>query len=198
MYKNEHILIAGDSFSSDQLSGAYGWPVLLRQNFQITNISSPGIGEYKILQNLQTTKLSDYDLVLISHTSSNRLHCVVNPLYPAGHLYSKSDIIFADAESKVNQELLAQGIVDYYKYIFDPNYYNFIHTCCCQQIEQLTQGIPTLHITHFEWSNLYPFNNMINFYNFWLNNRGEFAHYTKKANQLIYQQIQQTIQNMLI
>jgi hypothetical protein len=197
MYKNKHILIAGDSFSSESLSAEHGWPMLLRQDFQITNVSSPGIGEYKILQNLQSENLSKYDLVLISHTSPNRLHCVNNPLYPHDHLYNKSDIIFTDAESRVNKQPIAQSIVDYYKYIFDIDYYEFIHRCCCKEIEQLTNNVPVLNITHFDWTDLYQFSNLTNFHEFWLANRGEFVHYTKEANQIIYQQLQNKIQKIL-
>jgi hypothetical protein len=198
MHKNKRILIVGDSFSSDQLSDIYGWPVLLRQDFQVVNISSPGIGEYKILQKLQSLQLSDYDLILLSHTSPNRLHCNTNPLYPPDHLYSQSDIIFSDAESRSDKMPIAQSIVAYYKYIFDPTYYEFIHESCCKQIDQLTYNIPVLHITHFDWTNLYQFADMINFYNFWTKNRGNFSHYTKEANQIIYKQLRTRIQEKLL
>jgi hypothetical protein len=46
------VLIVGDSFSSEQLSGECGWPVLLKQDFAVTNLSSPGVGQYKILKQL--------------------------------------------------------------------------------------------------------------------------------------------------
>jgi len=197
MHKNKHILIVGDSFSSSQLSGTNGWPVLLQKNFCITNKSSPGIGEYKILQTLQAAELTNYNLILISHTSPNRLHCTSNPLYPIDHMYSQSDVIFADAESRAGQVPVAASIVDYYKYIFDMDYYKFIHTCCCEKINQLTQSVPVLHITHFDWTGLYQFDNMINFYTFWMDNRGNFAHYTQEANQTVYKQLHDRIQEIL-
>ena len=59
------ILIAGDSFSSLQLAGKNGWPKLLTNYYDVTNISQPGIGEYKILQRLKSQDLSKYDLVYI-------------------------------------------------------------------------------------------------------------------------------------
>jgi hypothetical protein len=197
MHKNKRILIAGDSFSSIQLSGSHGWPALLQKNFCITNTSFPGIGEYKILQKLQAAELHNYDLILVSHTSPNRLYCTNNPLYPIDHMYSQSDIIFADAESRAAQVPLAASIIDYYKYIFDTDYYKFIHTCCCEKINQLTQSVPALHITHFDWTGLYQFDNMINFHTFWLANRGNFVHYTEEANQIVYEQLRNRIQEML-
>ena len=192
----KRVLIIGDSFSSEQLSGDFGWPVLLKQDFTVTNLSSPGIGQYKILKKLQSVDLDDYDFVVISHTSPNRVHCESNPLYPDNHLYRFSDIIFADAESKFNQIPIAQDIVSYYKYIFDLDYYKFIHSSCCREIDQITNHSKVLHITHFDWIDLYQFNCMINFYKFWLDNRGDFAHYTKQANQTIYKQLQIKLQEL--
>ena len=193
----KNLLIVGDSFSSESLSGLSGWPVLLQQDFNVTNLSKPGIGEYKILQQVKSVDLEKYDLLLLSHTSPNRVHTLTNPLYPPNHLYSNSDIIFTDAESKINQHPIARDIVGYYKYIFDLDYYKFIHNSCCQEIDQLTKNTKVLHITHFDWTDLYQFNSMINFYNFWLDNRGDVAHYTKQANQTIYNQLQIKLQEIL-
>jgi hypothetical protein len=192
----KRVLIVGDSFSSEQLSGDLGWPVLLKQDFTVTNLSSPGIGQYKILKKLQSVDLDDYDFVVISHTSPNRIHCESNPLYPDNHLYRSSDIIFADAESKLNQVAIAQDIVSYYKHIFDLDYYKFIHSSCCREIDQITQHSKVLHITHFDWADLYQFDCMINFYKFWLDNRGDVVHYTKQANQTIYKQLQLKLQEL--
>jgi hypothetical protein len=193
----KNILIIGDSFSSSQISDRYGWPILLTEDFTVTNLSEPGIGQYKILKKVKSINLDNYDLILISHTSSNRVHCQTNPLYPDQHLYKPSDVIFADAESKLQQVPAAEHLVYYYKYIFDNEYYQFVHTCCCQEIDRLTQTIPALHITHFNWDNLYQFPNMINYYDFWLKNRGDFAHYSKEANGVIYQQLRDKLQEII-
>lgn len=192
----KRVLIVGDSFSSEQLSGDLGWPVLLKQDFTVTNLSSPGIGQYKILKKLQSVDLDDYDFVVISHTSPNRIHCESNPLYPDNHLYRSSDIIFADAESKLNQVPIAQAIVSYYKHIFDLDYYKFIHSSCCREIDQITQHSKVMHITHFDWADLYQFDGMTNFYKFWLDNRGDVVHYTKQANLTIYKQLQIKLQEL--
>jgi hypothetical protein len=191
------LLIVGDSFSSEQISDQYGWPVLLKKDFEITNLSNPGIGEYKILQKLQTAELETFDLILISHTSPNRIHCQHNPLYPVGHIYSDSDVIFADAESKAHSIPAANYLVYYYKYIFDEEYYQFIHKSCCQEIDRLTQNHNVLHITQFAWTDLYEFPGMINYYNFWLSNRGNYAHYTVEANNTLYCQIKKQLQEIV-
>ena len=171
------ILIAGDSFSSPALAGDHGWPKILAEKYATTNVSQPGIGEYKILQNLKTQKLHTFDLVIVSHTSPYRVHTEINPLYPAGHVYHTSDILFADAESKHS------CMADYFRYVFDPEYYRFVHTACCREIDHLTNSIPTIHITHFDWADLYPFESLINFHSFWTANRGNEVHYNEHGNQ---------------
>ena len=173
------ILIAGDSFSSLELAGDHGWPRTLAEHYTVTNVSQPGIGEYKILQHLKTQDLHTFDLVIVSHTSPYRVHTEINPLYPQGHVYHKSDILFADAESKHS------FMSDYFKYVFDPEYYRFVHDSCCREIDQLTKHIPTIHITHFEWTGLYPFASLINFYTFWTANRGNEVHYNRNGNQYV-------------
>ena len=174
------ILIVGDSFASLELAGTDGWPKKLADCYEVTNVAAPGIGEYKILQNLKSQRIAEFDLVIVSHTSPNRIHCEVNPLYPKGHLYSKSDVIFADAENKQSQFL-----IDFFKFIFDPEYYQFIHTCCCAEIDQLTRDVPTIHMTNFDWNGLYQFGNLINFYDLWLTNRGTKTHYNEHGNHVI-------------
>lgn len=183
------ILIAGDSFSSLALSGEHGWPYLLNQQHYVTNISSPGIGEYKIMRAIERENLSKYDVIIVNHTSPNRVHCTENLLYPAKHVYRNSDLIFADAESKLPSPD-AELAYNYFLKIFDADYYRFIHESCCKRIDQLTKGMPVIHMTHFEWSDLYEFNSMLNFYNLWLNNTGTYNHYNQSANQIILKAVQ--------
>ena len=185
------ILIVGDSFSSAQLSGDHGWPTLLAQQHQVTNISHPGIGEYKIMQRLMSQDLTLYDAVIISHTSPYRVHCLENHLYPQGHVYRDSDIIFLDAENKRTR--LGQSMVDYFHYAFDEQYYKFVHASCCMQIDALTLHSPVIHITHFDWTDLYQFPGMINFYQLWQQHAGNHVHYDIAGNQHILDTLQQQL-----
>lgn len=183
------ILIAGDSFSSSALSGDYGWPYLLGQQHQVTNVSRPGIGEYKIMRALEREQLSKYDVIIVNHTSPNRVHCTENLLYPLKHVYRNSDLIFADAESK-RPDAEAELAYNYFLKIFDAEYYRFIHRSCCERIDQLTSGTSVIHMTHFNWDDLYPFDSMLNFYRLWLDNTGTYNHYNKSANQVILKAVQ--------
>jgi hypothetical protein len=187
------ILIVGDSFSSNSLAGEYGWTTLLANSYQVTNVSSPGIGQYKILKKIEKQNLSRFDQIIISHTSPNRVYCKENLLYPPGHVYRNSDLIFADIENKQKNSNLAKSIFDYFCQIFDEDYYKFIHNQCCKEINHLTKNYKVMHITNFNWEGLYEFDNMLNFYNLWLNNRGSYNHYNQYANQVIFQTILDSI-----
>lgn len=182
----KRILIAGDSFSSVELAGDHGWATMLTKNYSVTNVSQPGIGEYKILKNLESQDLNKFDTIIVSHTSPNRIHCELNPLYPVGHIYHTSDLLFGDVESKVKNNQLAKSVYDYFVHVFDPKYYEFVHASCCEKIDKLTQPYHTIHMTNFDWNNLYKFPDLINFYSLWTSNKGPYAHYNIAGNQVIF------------
>jgi hypothetical protein len=65
-------------------------------------------------------------------------------------------------------------------------------------MEDHAWGATLLHITHFEWNDdLYNLP-MINFNKLWLNNRGDYNHYNKKANQEIANTLDKKIQESKI
>lgn len=99
-----NILIVGDSFAADwstKNSDVLGWPTLLTcedTSLEITNLAQAGISEYKILQQVRSVPdLSDYDAVIISHTSANRVHTKKHPVHTTG-LHINADLIFTDIE----------------------------------------------------------------------------------------------------
>ena len=187
------VLIVGDSFASPELSGAYGWPFLLALKYNVTNLAKPGVGEFKILKQLASVDPEEYDITIVNHTNPYRIHAEHNPLYPEDHLYYNSDIIFADVESKQHSELNF-----YFKHVFDEEYYNFVFNSCIRAMEDHAWGATLLHITHFEWNDdLYNLP-MINFNKLWLNNRGDYNHYNKKANQEIANTLDKKIQESKI
>ena len=58
------ILIVGDSFAADwsvKYNDYHGWPNLLAQKFEVTNLAKAGVGQYKIYKQLQN--IDDFDLV---------------------------------------------------------------------------------------------------------------------------------------
>jgi hypothetical protein len=95
------ILIIGDSFSSDwskKYKDYPGWPNLLAQDFDMTNLSQPGCSEFRILKQLKSVDLNEYDFVIISHTSPSRIYTRQHPIHSGDPLHSESDLIFTDIE----------------------------------------------------------------------------------------------------
>ena len=61
----------------------------------------------------------------------------------------------------------------------------------------MTADIPTIHMTNFEWDDLYQFNNMLNFYGMWTNNRGNEVHYNQNGNRIILQTLTERIDKII-
>jgi hypothetical protein len=93
------VLIAGDSFAADwrvKYPNQTGWPNLLAEKYDTTNIAQAGVSEYKILKQIQNVDLSKYDSVIISHASPNRVHCLSHPVHSNDTLHKDSDLIYTD------------------------------------------------------------------------------------------------------
>ena len=182
------LAIFGDSFGAQQQDQPYAsWVDLLSRHFDITNYCECGVGEYKILKQLQSANIRNYDKILITHTSATRVYVKHNPLHQSNQYYKNCDIIFSDVEARKNE--FSNACELYFKYIFDLDYAINIHNMICKTIDDLCQGIDVIHTTHFDYSALYQFSNMINFYNLFLEHRGDVNHYTKIGNYKVYQSL---------
>ena len=65
------ILIAGDSFATVWPDSQLGWPTLLAKKYSVVNLAQAGIGEYKILKQIQSQEINNFDLVIVSHTCNS-------------------------------------------------------------------------------------------------------------------------------
>lgn len=198
--KLKKILICGDSFAANTLSTDDSWTHLMKSDFEITNKASPGVGEYKILQQVKSEKISKYDYIIISHTSPNRIHTLENPLYDEEtHTYHSSDVLFNDCRNKLGKHPDADFLYNYFLKIFDLDYYEYIHMCCCRDIDELTKGHKTIHVTHFDWDGFYDFGKRFyNFYPIWEKNKGNINHYSALGNRKIYEKIHTMINDVTI
>ena len=180
--------IFGDSFGHQKSDQPFdSWVDLLGRHFQITNHCECGIGEYKILKQLKKSNLNNFDFLIITHTSATRTFVPYNPLHSESAYHKNCDIIYADIAGRTDDFSLA--CQQYFKHIFDLDYAVAIHNMICQEIDELTSNKKVLHITHFDYTGLYEFIDLINFYNLWINNQGIVNHYNQLGNQLVYQHI---------
>jgi hypothetical protein len=195
----ESMLICGDSFSVDwsvEHTGQ-GWPTLLEQTYQVTNLSQAGCGEYKIYLQIVSVldQLHDFDKIIISHTSPYRLYTKAHPIHSASKLHAHSDLLYQDIKHHSQSQKKLLPLVDYFENYFDLEYAEFTHGLICEKIQTLLEPYQhkTLHVSHIGWKNLYQFKRMIQFENLFETHPGLINHYSDQGNQLVYQQIVQKL-----
>jgi hypothetical protein len=96
------IFIAGDSFAADwsiKYPTMQGWPNMLADIHTVTNAAEAGCGEYKILKQLTSHALADYDAIIVSHTSPYRIHTNFHPVHGKDKLHYNSDFIYEDCRA---------------------------------------------------------------------------------------------------
>jgi len=181
--------IFGDSFGVGLQSGPnIGWSRLLENHYSITNHCECGIGEYKILCQIKNADLSRFDAIIVTHTSPTRVHTRFNPVHQNSTYHTNCDIIFSDIEHR--KDAFSVMAHNYFKMVFDFDYYTDIHNLICKEIHQITQVLPTVHITHFDYNNLYTFDHkLINFYSHWHAHPGDVNHYSQFGNQHVYENL---------
>jgi hypothetical protein len=188
----ERILICGDSFAADwtkKYSGE-GWPNLLEKHYQVTNLAQAGCSEYKIWLQLesQIDQLDHYDHVIISHTSPYRIYVKTHPVHSKDPLHHSSDLIYLDIVDKQQSNPNIDLIVEWFEKYFDLDHARFIHELLCKKIDQelSARGVDALHITNLDWSDLYQFDDILNFEHLFEKHRGLMNHYDQVGNNQIF------------
>lgn len=185
------VLICGDSFSADwtKKHPTPGWPNLLAHDHAVTNLSQPGCGEYKILQQVKSQSLQDFDAVIISHTSPYRIYVKHHPVHANDVLHHSCDLIYSDIKAHSQDRSDLQPVVDFFERYFDPDHARDIHNLICKEIAMLCGNHPVLHLSHIDWSDLYLFPGMINFAELFQKHRGDVNHFDAMGNREIYETI---------
>lgn len=185
------ILLAGDSFAADW-SVKYdvqGWPNLLANEYDVTNVAQAGCSEYKILKQLKDQQdFRPYDAIIVSHTSPYRVHTAYHPVHCNDKLHANSDFIYNDVKSHN-----IHSMIEYYEKFFDLEYAKDVHRLLCKEIEYMTYPYPTIHITHFDWSELYPLRGLIDFSKLHKKNRGDANHYNNAGNVAVFEELKQRL-----
>lgn len=126
------VLILGDSWAADwsQYHSEYlGWPNILAEQYDVTNIAQAGVSQYSILKQFDTVDLRDYDHTIISITSPYRLYTRQHPHHKTG-LHRNADLIYADCEYHAGEYPDNESLVtarNYFKYHFDTEYAEQLH-----------------------------------------------------------------------
>ena len=185
-----NLLICGDSFAADWTVkyNDIGWPNMLANDYKITNLAQAGCSEYKIYKQLVSVNLDEYDAIIVSHTSPNRIYVNAHPVHANDVLHKNSDLIYTDIveHSKSNKSL--KPIVDYFENYFDLEFAIFVHTMICEKIEKHLHKFsgPIIHLATLPWDDLYYFNDMLSLEHLFKNHRGFMNHYDLQGNEIAY------------
>ena len=191
----KNILIAGDSFAAVWPGVYYGWPKMLTEHYNITNLAQAGVSEYKILKQLKSVDLSKFDNIIVSHTSPSRVHTIEHPLHKEG-LHKDCDLIYtdiADRNSLFNPSLrAAQG---WFRYHYDDEYQLDIYDLVRKEIRSLLGSHNYISITHTDISTKHALeHNNISFVDLWNQEKGTVNHYSFEGNKKIFKQLVDIIQ----
>ena len=185
------ISLFGDSFSVPKHNDQYdSWVSLLSKEHNIINHSECGVGEYKILKQIQNA--TEYsDLSIVTHTSPFRIYAEHNPLHAESEYHKNCDVIFSDVEP--HEDSFSTACKQYFKYLFNEHHCIDMHTLVLKEIETLLPN--AIHITHFDYTGLYKPAGLIEMYNTWILNKGTVCHYNEQGNYTVYKEICNAIQD---
>lgn len=181
------LLIAGDSFAAEW-PGDNGWVKLLKKHHEVHNVAQAGVSEYKILKQLHNEVLTDYDAVIVSHTSPSRVHTPSHPLHKEG-LHKDCDLLWSDIENRstfLNPSLKAAK--GYFKHHYDDHYYQTIYSLLRKEIYTLLHETKYLSLSHVEIAKHFVWeDNHMEFSEFWHKHKGKENHYNTLGNVKVYQ-----------
>jgi hypothetical protein len=192
------ILIAGDSFAADwstKYKGSIGWPNLLAEHFEVTNIAQAGVGEYKIYKQLCSVDLTKYDLVIVSHTSPYRLHTRLNTVHQSDQLHSNSDLLFSDVEYHLKTisgffDRALRSAYNFFVHHYDTNYQEDVYGLIRQEINRIIGADNYLVINNTLAEPRFVLEqNIVNIVEIQQLHPGLINHLSDEGNRLVYQQV---------
>ena len=183
------VLLAGDSFAA-KWPQENGWPELLAQKHDVTNVAQAGVSEYKILKQIQTSDINYFDRIIVSHTSPSRVHTREHPIHKEG-LHADCDLIYNDIVDRSNWlNPSLRSAQDWFKYHYDEDYQIDIYLLIRRQIKKALGRSKYISITHMPISTKYAIErDNISFSTVWQQYKGTINHYTQQGNQIVYKEI---------
>jgi len=154
------ILIIGDSYAADwsvKYNDDSGWPNLIAKQHTVTNLAQAGVGEYKILQQIESVKnISDYDCVIVSHTSPLRVNTKKHPVHYSDKLHHNADLMLADIEYHYTRwwnllnpfNTALRTARNFFFYHFDEQYQNNIYRLLRKEINLKIGAVPCVVVNN--------------------------------------------------
>lgn len=181
MIKNK-ILILGDSFSAN----SSGWPSMIGGD--ITNLSQNGVGEYKIMLQSRKTDLTQFETIIVCHTSPWRVHTRFHPIHHSNRLRNENDFLLSDVEyhSKYDNQML--DVKKYLEKYMDPSYQMDVYGLIVKELKTIPNS---LHITFHDDQDTSIIKN--NYHSIWLENKGTINHMNNTGNLIVSEHIKKLI-----
>mgnify|MGYP001085387861 FL=1 len=199
---SKKILIAGDSFSSDWTvkysNHGQGWPNMIANDYFVKNIAMAGSSIVRTLWQLQSEQINNYDVVIVSHTSPNRIYVDEHPVHKDDPLHKNADLIHTDIKYHAKERPELQCIVDYFEQYNDINCSRFIYNLIEEKIDEIFKNYTgaVIHMTNLPRDGLYKFKDMLDYSHFMgKQHRGLMNHYNDKTNTIIYNRVKQLIES---
>jgi hypothetical protein len=187
--KSLKLLIAGDSFAAKWPTKGLSWVDLLSRHYIVTNIAQAGVGEYKILKQIQSVDLKEFDCIIVNHTSPSRVHTPHHPVHREG-FHKDCDLIITDLlehNSFFNKSL--RTAKDWFEYHYDDDYQITVYNLIRKEINDLI-NIPYIATGHLKIiTQLSIEKNYVDFSNFWALEKGDINHYNEFGNRYVYKKI---------
>ena len=187
--KSLKLLIAGDSFAAKWPTKELSWVDLLSRHYIVTNIAQAGVGEYKILKQIQSVDLKEFDCIIVNHTSPSRVHTPHHPVHKEG-FHKDCDLIITDLlehNSFFNKSL--RTAKDWFEYYYDDDYQITVYNLIRKEINDLI-NIPYIATGHLKIiTQLSIEKNYVDFSNFWALEKGDINHYNEFGNRYVYKKI---------
>ena len=194
------ILIVGDSFSAlwnKKYTDYMGWPEKLANtlDYEVTNLSQAGVGEYKIFKQLQKCNIDDFDVVVISHTSPYRIHTRKHPIHTNDKLHKDCDLIYSDInyhrfELKYFFNTALRVANAWFVHHYDMAYHEDIYELLRDKITNLIGDIPCIVLCPFEPQTQ---SGGIDLQSIFKHHHGKINHLDLIGNNKVYKQICQRI-----
>lgn len=149
------ILIVGDSFAADwsvKYTDYKGWPNLISENYNTTNLAQAGVGQFKILKQLKSVDIDLFDVIITMYTSPYRVHTQKHPVHSNDVLHKNCDLLANDIEYFYKKDSSNESLRtarNYFKYHFDAEYHDTVHELLVKECNKIIG-----HKKHIQVSNL--------------------------------------------
>lgn len=199
------ILILGDSLAADwsvKYKDYKGWPNLLAEKYNVTNLAQAGVSEYKIFKQLESVqnRLDDFDVIIVNHTSPFRVPTILHPLLEYDSVHGEADLIYSDISyhsSKLKNffNLSLRAAKNFFDHHYDIEFFRKTSELYVKEINSILSGrnVITLNelldLDHRQYDDYYRKNT----HSFLNEHKGLINHLTEQGNKLVFEMLEREI-----